>query len=210
MTGALLVGIVTLGATEACGITQQTPQTASTGAALQARASESASQPSSLPADDPPVLKDPKGIPNVELPEGGPNDHRHGRPDCGVREGMFCCDEKNCGGGLRCVREGHGSPVAFVCRRATRPPPVEVFSGSSGLAGGLFGGKEDRSFGGACPAGTTRRQCEAHATGSGGHCEPLGDGWSSPSPTDCRCAVHLGVPALQGLDCMVRITAGSP
>lgn len=170
----------------------------------------SPSRPASQPTGDEqgPRLPDPDGIPDPEYPPGEDDDHA-GRPDCGQRDGMSCCQDRYCRYGLRCRREGRRPAINTVCRTQTPPPPTRVvaFSENRPVAGGLFGTSENRVFGGECPRGTTRRACFAIST-SGGHCEFVS--WVSASPTDCRCTVHFGVPAVQGLDCAMQITAGAP
>ncbi len=71
------------------------------------------------------------------------------------------------------------------------------------VGGGIAGLREDRTVGGACHPGKVRDRCVVTHVDGGGHCELLG--WASASEADCRCSVHLGLPAFQGMKCRVVV-----
>ena len=175
------------------------------------------SQPSTGSTDDTPRLPCPTCIPAPEFPEDVPVPGAP-KPRCGTHDGWQCCQD-SCAGGMRCVREERRVPTSEggvrtvavkVCRLPPPPRIREAHSEHIELGGGVFGVREERTIGGACPDGTTRTSCAAEAEG-GGQCyavdSQFGNGWVSDSPTDCRCHVHLGVPAFQTLTCSVHVNA---
>jgi hypothetical protein len=171
-------------------------------------AQSASSGPTSLPTKEEVKLECPLCIPSIDLP----TDEKEviPRPTCGMRDGWLCCNERNCRTGLRCIGEKIGDQTEKICRKTKAGPyrslPRLAASERLSLSGGIFGSKDDRIIGGPCPKGTKRERnsCQAAvAKGSGGQC--YFDGWVSESETDCRCKVHLGVPAFQGLDCDAKI-----
>lgn len=167
--------------------------------------------------DGEPKLPCPECIPDPGIPIDSP-ELRPVHPLCGVKEGLDCCAEHFCGAGLRCVTERHPvqegtkvvSEVEHVCRKAAPPRTQDAYSSAFDVGGGLFGEREERVIGGACPTGTKRTRCSAKSSGSG-QCfavdGPSGPGWVSDSDDDCRCKVHVGVPAFQSVSCQVDVLA---
>jgi hypothetical protein len=118
-------------------------------------------------------------------------------------DGTFCH-------GTTSGHRGTAAELALAVRQhsrfdaALRKLTTEAYSGSFQLNGGITGARADKEIGGACPGGTKRESCKAQLLqDSGGQC--FFTRWVSDSETDCRCKVHLGVPAFQGLNCEVKI-----